>query len=75
MKENSKRKYFENFQGKETKELLIEFCELQYLYQQAVLILLLHPSPPYREEDIKFIRYLQTKISILKIVLKHKTGK
>ena len=75
MKGNLKEKYFEKFSVLEVKELLVEFCELQYIYQQSTKIFLLHPSPPNREEDIKFLKHIQFKIECLKEVLNLKTRK
>ena len=75
MKGNLKGKYFEKFSVLEVKELLVEFCELQYIYQQSTKIFLLHPSPPHREEDIKFLKHIQFKSQCLKEVLHLKTRK
>ena len=75
MKGNLKEKYFEKFSILEVKELIERYIELQYIHQQSQKIFLLHPSPPHRGEDIKFLKHIQFKIECLKEVLHLKTRK
>ena len=75
MKGNLKERYFEKFSVLEVKDLIERYIELQYIYQQSLKLFLLHPSPPYKEEDIKFLKHIQFKIECLKEVLHLKTRK
>ena len=66
--------HYRNIYGNKTvRELISQWAALNHLNQISTLEFLLHPNPPCRQEDIRFLQHLTERIEVVKEIINEKT--
>ena len=73
MKEQKRKRFEESLKRKHIKELLVKYAYFNCKYHMALKLYLMHPSPPYKEEDLDFIGSINIKLEIVKTIIDEKT--
>ena len=67
--------HYRNIYGNKTvRELISQWAALNHLNQISTLEFLLHPNPPCRQEDIRFLQHLTGRIEVVKEIINEKNS-
>ena len=64
--------YRNKFRTQTLIDLINEWVELNHLNQIATNAFLLHPNPPYKYQDIRYLQHLARRIEILQELINEK---
>ena len=69
MRESTKLRYINKLEQKSAYDLITEYVELNHIHLEAIRLFLLHPNPPYKEDDRKFILHIEEKKQLVQEIL------
>ena len=75
MRQRKGQRFEEALKKKNIEELLVKYAEINAEYHTALKLFLMHPSPPCKEADLKFISSLKTKVHLIKNIINQKLSK
>ena len=65
-------RYENEYRNTELRELINTFIELNHQYRIAIVAFLLHPNPPNRDSDLRYLAFIKRKVEIINEIIKEK---